>query len=56
MKEDYLRHVREAGFERVELVEEKQYGSAAFGPDPDAAAKTTEAIRSVKVRAFKPAR
>lgn len=55
MKEDYLKQMREAGFERVEVLEEKKYGAAAFGPDQKAAAATVEAVRSVKVRAFKPA-
>ena len=55
MKDDYLALMREAGFERVEVLEEKQYGAAAFGPDEDAAAATLRAVRSVKVRAFKPA-
>jgi SAM-dependent methyltransferase len=55
-REDYLRLVREAGFERVEVLEETQYGSALFGDDADTAAKTLEAVRSVKIRAYKPAR
>jgi SAM-dependent methyltransferase len=55
-KEEYLRHVREAGFERVEVLEETKYGAAGFGDDPDTAAKTLEAVRSLKVRAYKPAR
>jgi SAM-dependent methyltransferase len=55
MKDDYLAQMREAGFERVEVLEEKQYGAAAFGPDQEAAAATVRAVRSVKVRAFKPA-
>jgi len=55
MKEAYLRHVRDAGFERVEAVEETGYGPASFGSDGDTTAKTLDAIRSVKVRAYKPA-
>lgn len=55
MKEDYLAQMRGAGFERVEVLEEKEYPAAAFGPDENAAAATVRAIRSVKVRAFKPA-
>jgi SAM-dependent methyltransferase len=56
MKDDYLRLMREAGFERVEVLEETQYGGAAFGADTDMVAKTVEAVRSMKVRAYKPAR
>jgi arsenite methyltransferase len=56
MKSDYLRAMREAGFERVEVVEEKRYGTAGLEMDDEVAARTAEAVRSVKVRAFKPAR
>jgi len=55
MKDDYLAKMREAGFERVEVLEEKQYPAAAFGPDQEAASATIKAVRSVKVRAFRPA-
>lgn len=55
MKDGYLTLMREAGFERVEVLEEKKYGAASFGPDEKAASATVEAVRSVKVRAFKPA-
>ncbi len=56
MKEEYLQHVRDAGFERVEVLEETRYGAASFGSDTDVAGKTLDAVRSVKVRAYKPAR
>jgi len=55
MKDEYLRHVRDAGFERVEVVEEARYGAASFGSDKESAATTLDAVRSVKVRAYKPA-
>ncbi|HEU4723656.1 MAG TPA: arsenite methyltransferase [Candidatus Eisenbacteria bacterium] len=55
MKDEYVALMREAGFEKVEVLEEKKYGAAAFGPDEKAAAATLEAVRSVKVRGFKPA-
>jgi arsenite methyltransferase len=55
-KEDYLAFMRRAGFERVEIVEEKAYGATGFGPDAEAEAATLRAVRSMKVRAYKPAR
>jgi arsenite methyltransferase len=55
-KSDYLRTLQEAGFERVEVVEEKRYGTAGLEAEDETAARTAEAVRSVKVRAFKPAR
>ena len=55
MKDEYVSLMREAGFEKVEVLEEKKYGPSAFGPDEKAAAETLEAVRSVKVRAYKPA-
>jgi len=54
-KDEYLTLMREAGFEGVEVLEEKKYGAGAFGPDEKEAEATLEAVRSVKVRAFKPA-
>jgi ubiquinone/menaquinone biosynthesis C-methylase UbiE len=56
MKNEYLKAVREAGFERVEIVEEKRYGTAGLEMEDEIASRTAEAVRSVKVRAFKPAR
>ena len=56
MKADYLRMLQEAGFERVEVVEEKRYGTAGLDLQDETAAGTAEAVRSVKVRAFKPER
>ena len=55
-KDDYLAHARSAGFERVEVLEEKTYDIAAFGEDEATAAATTRAVRSMKVRAYKPGR
>jgi SAM-dependent methyltransferase len=55
MKDDYLRMLEDAGFERVEVVEEKRYGTAGLEEHGETAARTAEAVRSVKVRAFKPA-
>ena len=54
-KDDYLALMRDAGFERVEVLEEKEYGVAGFGPDGETAAATLRAVRSLKVRAFKAA-
>jgi arsenite methyltransferase len=54
-KDDYLALMRSAGFERVEVLEEKSYDIAAFGEDEATAAATTRAVRSMKVRATKPA-
>jgi arsenite methyltransferase len=54
LKEEYLRLIREAGFERVEVLEQKAYGapeSLLAGTD---AACVQDSIRSMKVRAFKP--
>ena len=55
-KDDYLALMRGAGFERMEVLEEKSYGVAGFGPDEATAEATLRAVRSMKVRAFKPAR
>ena len=54
MKSDYARMIREAGFERVEVVEEKRYGTAGLEAQDEIVARTAEAVRSIKVRAFKP--
>jgi arsenite methyltransferase len=54
-KEEYLGLIRRAGFERVEILEEKSYDIAAFGPDEATASATVRAVRSMKVRAYKPA-
>jgi hypothetical protein len=54
MKSDYVQMIREAGFERVEVVEEKRYGTAGLEEHDEIAAGTAEAVRSIKVRAFKP--
>ena len=56
MKGDYLRMLQEAGFERVEVVEEKRYGPAGLEESGETVARTAEVVRSIKVRAFKPAR
>lgn len=56
MKNDYLRALQEAGFERVEVVEEKGYGTAGLEEHDETVRQTAEAVRSVKVRAVKPAR
>jgi hypothetical protein len=54
MKSDYLQMMGEAGFERVEVVEEKRYGTAGLELHDEIFARTAEAVRSIKVRAFKP--
>jgi SAM-dependent methyltransferase len=54
MKSDYVQMLREAGFERVEVVEEKRYGTAGLDVHDEIVARTAEAVRSIKVRAFKP--
>ena len=54
LEEDYLRLIREAGFEAIEVLEERGF---AAGDGQDAAeAGAWDAVRSVKVRALKPAR
>lgn len=53
MKEDYLRTIKDAGFERVEVVEERGYG-AQEKLDNEIERETAKAVRSIKVRAFKP--
>jgi arsenite methyltransferase len=53
MKSDYVRMIGDAGFERIEIVEEKRYGTAGLEPGDETAARTAEAVRSIKVRAFK---
>jgi len=54
LKSDYVQMIREAGFERVEVVEEKRYGTAGLDVHDEIVARTAEAVRSIKVRAFKP--
>ena len=55
LKNDYLRLVAEAGFEEIEIVEEKSYGVGTdLLPDAVAEAGAWDAVRSVKVRARKP--
>jgi ubiquinone/menaquinone biosynthesis C-methylase UbiE len=53
LKEDYLRLIREAGFEGIEVVEERGH-AAGEGLDAAEAAGARD-VRSVKVRARKPA-
>jgi arsenite methyltransferase len=54
LKEDYLRLIRDAGFESVEVVEEKSYGvGAELVPSVVTEANAWDAVRSVKVRATK---
>jgi arsenite methyltransferase len=53
-KSDYVQMIGDAGFERVEVVEEKRYGATGEEIPDETAAWTAEAVRSVKVRAFKP--
>jgi SAM-dependent methyltransferase len=55
MKDEYLSMMRAAGFERVEVLEQSQYGAAAYGEEGETARATSEAVRSVKVRGYKPA-
>jgi hypothetical protein len=45
--------IRRAGFERVDVVEEKRYGAAGLEEHDEIVARTAEAVRSIKVRAFK---
>jgi len=57
LKEDYLQFIRDAGFGSVEVLEEKSYAvGGQFFPKDAAASGGWDAIRSVKVRAVKPAR
>jgi hypothetical protein len=58
-REDYLQAIRDAGFEKVEVVEEKRYAGADGIPEGNAT--LTRALEwsgknvvSMKVRAFKP--
>ncbi len=53
-KQDYLQAIATAGFERVEVVEERSYGTGE-GLDTEIERETAKAVRSIKVRAFKPA-
>ena len=56
LEEDYLRMVREAGFEHVEVVEAKTYGvGAELLPQAVADANAWDAVRSIKIRARKKA-
>jgi SAM-dependent methyltransferase len=55
MRDEYLGLMREAGFERVEVLEEKRYDAAGFGADEETVARTLDAVRSVKVRGYRPA-
>jgi arsenite methyltransferase len=57
MKEDYLRMIREAGFEDVTVVEARSYGSSGKDlPGAVTEANAWDAVQSVKVRARKPTR
>ncbi|HXF47891.1 MAG TPA: arsenite methyltransferase [Verrucomicrobiae bacterium] len=53
MKQDYLQMIGEAGFERVEVVEERTYG-VGTDLETEIEKQTAKAVRSIKVRAFKP--
>ncbi|MCI0330214.1 MAG: arsenite methyltransferase [candidate division Zixibacteria bacterium] len=55
MKSDYVRMIQEAGFERVEVVEERRYGAGGETSGNETEAQVAKAVRSIKVRAFKPA-
>jgi len=55
LKEDYLRMIEEAGFDRVELVEERRYGAGGETSGNETETQVAKAVRSIKVRAFKPA-
>ena len=54
LKDEYLQHIREAGFQDVAVLEERSYG--ADGPLPAVVVeqKAWDAVASVKVRAVKP--
>lgn len=57
MKDEYLSLIRDAGFESVEILEEKSYAvGGEFFPKATPGPDDWEAIRSVKVRAVKPPR
>jgi|KBSSwiStaDraftv2_1062776.scaffolds.fasta_scaffold29092_3 SAM-dependent methyltransferase len=54
LKDEYLRFIREAGFDEVEVLEERTYGvpeTLLPGADP---ASVGDSLRSMKVRAVKP--
>jgi hypothetical protein len=55
LRDEYLEHVRRAGFTNVEIVHETRYDV----PDPSNAEESVKeamaSVRSVKVRATKPA-
>ena len=50
--EEYLEHARRAGFERVEIVQERRYTVGAGLPG--VSGEALDAVRSVQVRAVKP--
>ena len=57
MQEDYLRAIADAGFEAVEIVEQTSYGPGAkVLPGIVSDAGAWDAVRSIKVRARKPAK
>jgi arsenite methyltransferase len=56
LKGEYLRLIREAGFEQVEVIEQKTYGnpeSRVPGTSTEDAACVQDSLRSIKVRAVK---
>ena len=53
MKQDYLQMIGEAGFERVEVMEVRTYG-VETDLETEIEKQTAKAVRSIKVRAFKP--
>ena len=56
LQEEYLRAIREAGFERVEVVEERSYEVGADQlPEGSPERQAFESVVSIKVRAFRPA-
>lgn len=56
MKEDYLATIRRAGFERVEVVEERGYAVGADRlPEGSPSREAFDSVLSIKVRAYRPA-
>lgn len=56
LQEDYLRLIREAGFEQVEVLEQRTYGAPGSIASGEDAARVQDSTRSIKVRAVKPRR
>jgi SAM-dependent methyltransferase len=55
-EEEFLAAMRNAGFDEVEILEERGYATGGTAAQPDVSADAWSAVRSIKVRGVKPRR